>query len=234
MQKGISMIAIIAAMDKEVSAIEQELSKKEAINISNISMIRGELEGRDVIVMKSGVGKGYAAMATAILLERFDIEFIINIGTAGGLNQDQNILDAVVSERVVQHDFDTSPVDGEAGLGLYFDADQALAETCRKVLTRMNIAVHHGLIASGDCFVARDEDVNRIKKYYPNAICAEMEAGAIAQVCAHYKMPFVVLRSLSDITHKADSHMDFIEYVEYAAKRSAEFCREFMKEYTLS
>lgn len=228
------MIAIIAAMDKEVSAIEQELNNKEAIIISNISIIRGQLEEKDVIVMKSGVGKGYAAMATAILLEHFEINFVINIGTAGGLCQEQHILDAVVSERVVQHDYDTSPIDGDAGRGLYFDADKDLANICMKVLRRMNISVHHGVIASGDCFVAREEDIKRIQVYYPKAICAEMEAGAIAQVCAHYEMPFVVLRSLSDIAHKQDSHMDFLEYVECAAKRSATFCREFMKEYTFS
>lgn len=223
------MIGIIAAMEQEVSAIVQELSNANTSMISGIEMTQGTLEGNDVIVMKSGVGKGYAAMSTTVLLEHFTIDAIVNIGTAGGLQKTQNILDAVVSTRVVQHDWDTSSLDGEDGRGLFFEADQALAKTCLDVLKELDICVHSGLIASGDLFVARSEDLAHLKQYYPDAICAEMEAGAVAQVCQHYQKPFVILRSLSDIAYKEDSHMDFLTYVTYAAKRSAQFTRAFMK-----
>lgn len=224
------MIGIIAAMDSEVEAIETLLEHKELKHISGIKMIQGTIKNKRVMVLKSGVGKGNAVMATTILLENFRIEKVINIGTAGGLKKEQSILDAVVSTRVVQHDFDTSPIDGEEGIGLYFDADKELCELCEKTLKEMDVCVHCGLVASGDQFIAGENQLTVLEKRFPDAVCAEMEAGAIAQVCLHYHVPFVVLRSLSDIAHKENSHMDFTTYVKHAANRSAEFCKKFIEQ----
>ena len=224
------MIGIIAAMDSEVEAIVQLLKDKEEFIKSSIRMIKGMIGTQSVIVMKSGVGKGNAAMSTTILLENFQLEKLINIGTAGGLDSKQEILDAVVSTSVVQHDFDTSAVDGKDGIGLYYDANQELVKQCSDVLENLNIRVHCGLIASGDQFIAKDEQLAYLKEQFPNAICAEMEAGAIAQVCSHYHIPFVVLRSLSDIAYRNDSHMDFQTYVQHAANRSAKLCEALLQQ----
>lgn len=223
------MIAVIAAMDKEVEAIVSILSEHEHFEKSGIEFDKGNLEGKSIIVMKSGVGKGNASMATTILLENFDIDFVVNIGTAGGLESSQQVLDAVISTSVVQHDMDTSPIDGEEGIGLYFEADQKLASICVDALSSLDVPVYQGLVASGDQFIANEEQLKRLHTYFPKAICAEMEAGAIAQVCTHYHVPFVVLRSLSDVAHKEGSHMDFMTYVEHASKRSAAFCKALMK-----
>lgn len=223
------MIGIIAAMDSEVTAIVQILKQKEELNKSGIYMVKGMIGTQPVIVMKSGVGKGNAAMSTTILLENFQIEKLVNIGTAGGLDPSQEILDAVVSTSVVQHDFDTSPVDGKDGIGLFYEANKELMKQCQEVLEGLNIRVHCGLIASGDQFVAKDEQLAYLKAQFPEAVCAEMEAGAIAQVCTHYQIPFVVLRSLSDIAYRQDSHMDFQTYVQHAANRSAKFCEALVK-----
>lgn len=223
------MIAVIAAMDKEVEAIVSLMDRHEHLCVSGITFDKGTMEDRELLVMKSGVGKGNASMATTILLEHFSVDRIINIGTAGGLKAEQNILDAVISKRIVQYDFDTSPLEGSAGLGLYFDADSDLADICEEALKNMEVTVHRGLIASGDQFVAREDQLQHLYENFPDAVCAEMEAGAIAQVCAHYQVPFVVLRSLSDIAVRKDSHMDFLTYVKHAAERSAQLCQELMK-----
>lgn len=222
------MIGIIAAMEKEMNAIVEVLDTKEMLNVSGIHMIKGTIANKKVIVMLSGVGKGNAAMSSTVLLENFVIDQILNIGTAGGLKADQEVLDIVIANRVVQYDFDTSPVDGRNGIGLYFDANKELVEHCHKVLEQMDVRIHVGLIASGDQFVAEEKQVSFLTTTYPEAICAEMEAGAIAQVCSHYHVPFVVLRSLSDIAHKTNSQMDFMSYVQVAANRSAIFCKEFI------
>lgn len=221
------MIAVIAAMDSEVSAIVSKMNA-EAKKIHGIEFYEGTLENKDVVVMKSGVGKGNAAMSTTILLEHYPVEQIVNIGTAGGLKENENILDAVLSERVVQHDFDTSPIDGEAGIGLYYDADPKLLAICEAVLKDLDVTVHKGLVASGDQFIAGEATKNLCDKF-PDAMCAEMEAGAIAQVSTHYQVPFVILRSLSDVACKPDSHMDFQEYVKHASERSAMFTQELMR-----
>lgn len=223
------MIAVIAAMDAEVNAITAIMAQKEEIQKASISFYQGKLCGKTILVMKSGVGKGNAAMATTVLLTQFAIDKVVNIGTAGGLNAKQQILDAVVSDRVVQHDFDTSAIDGKTGIGLYFDADPQLKDECMMALQQIGARTHHGVIASGDQFIAHQAQLDHLLKRFPDAICAEMEAGAIAQVCSHYKVPFVVLRSLSDIACASNSHMDFATYVTHAAKRSAKFMDAFMQ-----
>lgn len=223
------MIGIIVAMDSEWNAIVEIMDQVENIQISGISMAKGKLNNKNVIIMKSGVGKGNAAMSLTILFENFVIDKVINIGTAGGLKPEQKVLDAVVSTKVVQHDFDTSAIDGVDGIGLYYEADQELVIKIKQVLENMDVMVFNGLIASGDQFIAEDDKRMRLERLFPNAICAEMEAGAIGQVCSHYHVPFVVLRSLSDVACNQDSHIDFSVYVTHAAARSAKLCKELMK-----
>lgn len=224
------MIGIIVAIQEELAAIEAHVEDKQKLDIAGITFVKGTISAQPVVIIQSGVGKGFAAMATTILLEHYEIDGIVNIGTAGGLRQEQQILDAVVSKQVVQHDFDTSAVDGDDGVGVFFDADPHYVELCVRVLADMHVRTYTGLIASGDEFVAHEEAVTRITTTFPEAICAEMEAGAIAQVCSHYQKPFVVLRSLSDVAYHNDSQMDFLEYVTHASKRSASFVKSFIKE----
>ena len=156
------MIAVIAAMDKEVDAIVSIMESHEHLMKSGIDFDKRILAGKELLVMKSGVGKGNAGMATTILLENFSIDCIVNIGTAGGLQMQQNILDAVISTQVVQHDYDTSPVDGADGIGLYFEADQDLCDMCEQALNKLGVVVHRGLVASGDQFVAREAQLQRL------------------------------------------------------------------------
>lgn len=219
------MIGIIAAMDAEVNALVVLMKDIEEKEISHVKFVCGTLEGKKVVLMRSGVGKVCSAMSTTILLEHFSIDKIINIGTAGGLRKDQNILDIVVSDRIVQHDFDTSGVDGDEGIGAYFTSDTNLCKACETVLTKLEKRFHLGLIASGDQFIHSEEQLQHLYTVFPNAICAEMEAGAIAQVCTSYQVPFVILRSLSDIAHKEGSHMDFEQYMNHASVASALVCQ---------
>lgn len=221
------MIAIIAAMDSEVKAIVECMDSYEQKIIHDIAFYEGMISNKQCVVMKSGVGKVFAALSTTILLQNFDIDFIINIGTAGGLKENQKVLDALISTQVVQHDYDTSPVDGDEGIGLYFEADSKLVKLASEVMDELKITAHIGLIASGDQFIAYDEAREAILTKFPNALGAEMEAGSVAHVASHFKVPFVVIRSLSDVTCDDDSHLDFLTYVEHAAKRSAQLTKAF-------
>lgn len=224
------MIAIIAAMELECDALKEVMCDVEEVEIQRLHFSKGNLGGKEIVLMQSGVGKGNAAMATTILLEHFNVAHVINIGTAGGLIQDENVLDIVISSRVVQHDFDSSILDGEAGRGIYFDADPYLVELTKKALCDDDYQVFIGMVASGDQFVSEDVQIDHILKYFPDSICAEMEAGAIAQVCTHYEIPFVIIRSLSDIAHKEASHMDFLTYAKKASKRSAQFTKAIVSD----
>ena len=218
------MIAIVAAMSEEVQALAAYMDQKEMISINDITMWRGLIHERDVVLMQSGVGKVSAAMSLTCLLKEFDIHALINIGTAGGLSADEQVLDLVIGKTIVQYDYDTSYLDGEAGLGKSFRADLNLCEQCECIAHDMNERCHSGLMLSGDQFIGKDEQITALLKRYPSAKCAEMESGAIAQVCTHFGVPFVIVRSLSDIAFQEKSNLSFLEYVTKASARSALFC----------
>lgn len=223
------MIAIIGAMQIEVDEICKIMDSYEIINENGKTFYKGTLDHEDVILMLSGVGKGNAACSTTMLMEKYHPGFVLNIGTAGGLLDTQNILDICVSDSVVQHDYDTSPIDGKDGIGLRFNVKKETVEKITAYLSHFDGNVHVGCIASGDKFISDEKDFKNILNNFPDSICCEMEAGAIAQVCTQYNVDYVVIRSLSDVVFKEDSHMDFMEYARVASARSAKFCKFIIK-----
>lgn len=225
------MLAFIGAMELEVQEFLKRMQHVEKHVISNIDFYTGELANKPCLLMRSGIAKVSAAISTTIMFEHFDIDGVVNIGTAGGLDEREEVLDVVVSTRVAHHDIDVP--DWEVGFDQErnsFKADEKMINALRNV-TEGNDRVWFGDIVTGDCFIYRDDQIARIKKDYATALCAEMEGAAIAQVCRHYACPFVIIRSLSDITHKEGNEMTFDEYAEKASSRSAIWCEKFIRVY---
>lgn len=224
------MIAIIGAMPEEVQAVTKRMEPCENQVISGVHFFKGKLEQVDVVVMQSGVAKVAAALSTTVLFEHFDVSCVINMGTAGGLMAEEEVLDVVVSTCVAHHDVDVTPFHWEKGFNqdrTCYQADPKLVQIISSIIEEED-RVFVGPIASGDSFIYNEEQVNKIKQDYPEALCAEMEAAAIAQVCRHYNKPFVIVRSLSDITLRKDNHLTFDEYVKLASERSAVWCEKFV------
>lgn len=228
-------IAIIGAMDSEIANLKSMLENTEEIKIAGITYYKGKLHGKDVVLLKSGVGKVNAAVATTIAIERFNIEKIIFTGVAGSGNPNYNIADIVISKNLIEHDFDTRDIDGDYITVLvegyndnYYPADEALIELAKssaeKVIT--NSKVYIDTIATGDQFVGNNEKVKQIHdKFKAGAI--EMEGASVAHTALMYKTPFVVIRSLSD---KADSdaEVDYPKFVIQASDNSAKIVSEMI------
>ncbi len=219
-------VGILGAMNEEVSSICSKLERTIVKSIAGNEFHAGQLNGVSVVVVKCGIGKVNATVATQAMIDHFDVDIIINTGVAGSLSNSLDIFDIVVSSDLVQHDFDTSIVGDELGLvpgfeNVSFDADERLynlaVETGREIFE--DIKVYHGRIATGDQFIATPDKKDKIVKQF-GAVCAEMEGCAIAQTCMLNNMPFLVIRSISD---KADnsSHVDYFEFVHKAAEKSA-------------
>lgn len=225
------MIAFIGAMDLEVEAILEKMNDVKKQEISHVDFYRGKLSGVECIVMLSGVAKVAAALSTTILFEHFEIDGVVNIGTAGGLNIEQEVLDVVVSEKVAYHDIDVPDPNWPKGFNqekTCFKADEHYIDVIKEIVNEGNDRVWFGNIVTGDGFIYRDDQINRIQNEYPGALCAEMEGAAIAQVSRHYGKPFIILRSLSDITHKQNNEITFDEYAVKASQRSAIWCEKFI------
>lgn len=216
------MIGILAATDMEVRAILGLGQPEKTETIAGIELHYGRIKGKDLVLAKTGIGKSHAAMATTILCTRHPLEFIINIGTAGGLRDEQNRLDLVFSTKVVQADFDTRPIDGPEALGLMYEADPDLLEKALRAAKKAGLHFHQGVIASQDIFMAHQEDFDKLMMHFPDSVCSEMEGAAVGQVAADFQIPFLVVRSLSDIVSHPDNGMD---YWEYAYKASVQIAR---------
>ena len=231
----IKRIAIIGAMDCEIDNFKNMIENIEEVEIANITYYKGVLCGKNIVLLKSGIGKVNAAIATTIAIEKFNVEKIIFTGVAGSGNPDYDISDIVISKNLIEHDFDTSALDGDELTVLvkgyndnYYPADNSLIEIAKiaaqKVITDNKVYVD--TIATGDQFVGDNNKVKQIhNKFKAGAI--EMEGASVAHAALMFKVPFVVIRSLSD---KADSDAvaDFPKFVAKAAENSKKIVIEML------
>lgn len=217
-------IGIITAIDEELNAIKNIMDETKEIKIYDLKFYEGKINSKKVILVKCGIGKVNAARTTQILTDKFNLQYIINTGSAGGLNNNLNIGDIVVGDKLVQHDFNTISFGDErgyiSGTGKFFESDKNLIQKCKKVDLN-NIAIHIGKIASGDIFCNKIEMKEKIRKEF-DCDCIEMEGAAIAQVCYLNKIPFVVIRAISDIPN-GKNEIDFKKFVKHASKNCAKF-----------
>lgn len=223
------MIGIVAAMDAEILEIEKRMDVVDHTKtIAGCTLTYGKWQGKDVVLCKSGVGKAYAAMSCTILCMQGNIDSIINVGTAGGLTQDEQVLDVVISDKVIQADYDTSPLDGPSGVGLVYNSHEKLSQSCIEAAKAMQIRYHVGTIASQDLFMSRDEDFEKLMNNFADSICSEMEAGAIGAVATKFNIPFVIVRCLSDVVHHNENPMEFSTYVSKASTQSAKLIENWL------
>ena len=218
-------IGIIGAMDEEIAFIKEIAEIVTAKNILGLDFYITKFGGNSVIIVKCGIGKVNAAACTQVLIDHFSVDCVINIGVAGAVYKELNIGDVVISTDALQHDMDVSALGDPVGTiprmeESRFKADKeliALAEEAGEALE--NHKIFKGTVASGDQFIASSEAKNRIWNLF-GAYCAEMEGAAVAHVCYLNKMPYVVIRSISD---KADEGADisYDEFTKIAAKNSS-------------
>ena len=215
---------IIGAMEEEVTLLRDKIENRQTLNIAGCEIYTGTLNGTEVALLKSGIGKVAAAMGATLLLEHCKPDVIINTGSAGGLAPTLKVGDIVVSDDVRYHDADVTAFGYEygqlPGCPAGFKADEKLiaaAEACIKKLDRHAV---RGLVVSGDAFINGAENLAKIRQHFPNAIAVEMEATAVAHVCHNFGVPFVVVRAISDVADK-ESHLSFDEFLAVAAKQSS-------------
>ncbi|NYB73304.1 5'-methylthioadenosine/adenosylhomocysteine nucleosidase [Sedimentibacter hydroxybenzoicus DSM 7310] len=226
-------IGILGAMEVEVQELIENMENIKEETISSITFYSGTLQGKNVIVARCGVGKVHSGICTQTMILKYAPDAIINTGVAGSLNADLDIADIVISDNVVQHDFDTSAFGDPMGLisGINLVKIPCPKELVQKIkeaadtIEGTNVVV--GTIASGDQFICSGEKKDFIVGNF-DALCAEMEGAAIGQVCYINNVDFCIVRAMSD---KADgsAHMDFPTFTQIAAKKSTQLINEFLK-----
>lgn len=222
------MILIIGAMQEEVNALVQRMDTVKHVEVQSIAVVEGYLSGKLVSVALSGIGKVNAAFVTTLLIARLKPDFVINIGSAGGLLDGQKIGDVVVARTLQYHDLDIGPTTHKDPRFI-FSCSENLVDKAIATLKHHDISYHDGLIVTGDQFITKHQpQFKTIQTRFPNAICVEMEAASIGAVCARMQTPFIVLRSLSDITYEDENQVSFEDYLHVASENSARICEYFI------
>lgn len=224
-------------MQEEFEEIQNIMKNCDEKRIKEISFITGKIEGQNCVIVQSGIGKVNSARVTQMMIDNFDIEYIMNLGAAGALNPMLKIGDIVIGDELVQHDFDITAF-GHAkgyitGVGDRVYSDKYLIEKFENAIENLedrDYEIKTGTIASGDVFCTEIEMKNQIYANF-KADCVEMEGAAIAQVSYLNNIPFIVIRSISD-TPNGNNAITFDEFVELASKRCARILKEVLKDIT--
>ena len=229
--------AILSALAQEQQGLIGQLDAPRQVHRAGRDYWLGRLQGREVVLALSRIGKVAAATTATTLVEAFDARRIVFTGVAGGLDRDVHIGDVVVADRFVQHDMDASPLFPRFEIPLYGqssfqcdgDLSDRLAQACRSSLAAAGApgrtpGLHRGLIVSGDQFVSTAQAAGRIQEALQDAglapLAVEMEGAAVAQVCHDYGIAFAAVRTISDRSDEA-SATDFQHFVTHVASRYA-------------
>ena len=227
-------LGIIGAMAVEVELLKEKMENLTVTHHAGMEFYDGKLENLPAVVVQCGVGKVNAAMCAQILCSVFGVTHLVNTGIAGSLCAELDIGDLVVSKDAMYHDFDCVHFGYECGMVpgmdvVAFPADEALIGYAVAAAEEVNPGhCRIGRVASGDLFVAEKTAKERIIER-TNAICTEMEGAAIAQTAYRNKVPFVILRAISD---KADdsAEMDYPTFEALSARRCAEVTMNMAKQ----
>lgn len=245
-------LALMGALPEELDPLRAALTGASVQHHAGREFHAGRLDGHEVVLVLSRIGKVAAALTATLLVERYGAEAIVFTGVAGGLGSGVQVGDVVVARDLLQHDLDASPLfprhevpmSGRARFPTDAPLSDALAAAARAALAAERIgraasldalgigepAVHEGLVVSGDRFVATALESEALRRELPDALAVEMEGAAVAQVCHDCDLPFAVLRCVSD---RADdqAHVDFQRYVaEVGGPLSAAIVRRWLRD----
>ena len=223
-------IGIITAMSSEQKQLANQLENPTERKEGPFTYTEGIIKNNTIILMQCGIGKVNAAAGAVEMIRNFAPDCIISTGVAGGIDSCLNVMDVVVSSRIVYHDVWCG--EGNAygqiqGLPLYFTGNETLFQCAISLDTET--AIHGGLICSGDKFITDRQELETIKANFPEGLAVDMESASIAQVCHLYEVPFISFRIISD-TPGAEKHLEqYKNFWGEMADRSFHVTEAFLK-----
>lgn len=216
-------IAIIGALDEEILYYLKELKEPKKHNIGRFYFYSGKLDGKDIVIVKSGAGKVNAAVCAQIVIGRFNPTVVIFTGVAGALDPSLEIGDIIISKDSLHHDMDATKLGFKLGQIPFsdfylFDADEKLLELAMSTTKDLGLKARPGRLLSGDIFVTDTNMTKKLRQSFQGD-CIDMESAAVAQTCVLNEIPHITIRSISD---RADhsAAVEFPKFCKKAAKNS--------------
>lgn len=225
-------IGIIGAMAQEVKLLQEHLVNQKTWKKAGATFYQGMIGDHEITVVQSGIGKVLASITTSLLIQQYDVDLVINTGSAGGIGQGLAVGDIVIADKLAYHDVDATVFGYQygqvpGGMPLYYEANPAFATLMNQAAKETQHQVKSGLIVTGDSFIADPTRLADIIHHFPEALACEMEGAAIAQTALQFEVPCLVVRAMSD-TADHDATISFDAFIELAGKRSAEMVLHFI------
>lgn len=226
-------IGIMVAVDEEREAILNIMTDIKVEQIYNLRFLRGKIQEKDCVLVKSGVGKVNAARAAQVMIHNFDLSYMINLGAGGSINGMLNVGDVVIAKQVVQHDFDITAFGHSkgyiSGIGDKVICDRELVNEMEQIIQSIperNYQIKIGVIATGDIFCAEPWMKDKIRVKF-SADAVDMECAAIAQVCYLDNIAFIAVKSVSNTLNDKNANISD-ENLKLATKRCVNILKEFL------
>lgn len=220
-------IGIILAMNEELVELLKYATIEKEYNIFDLKFYEGKINNKSCVLVECGVGKVNAARCTQILIDNMKVDYIFNVGVAGGIDDTLNVADIVIGNKLVQHDFDITAFNHEKGyipnVGVYIESDTYLV----KIAQNVDDKAITGTIASGDIFCTETKMSEKINKKF-DALCVDMEGASIAQVCYLSNIPFIIIRSISDVPNN-NNVITYEEFLKESCRKVSSFVNKIIK-----
>lgn len=220
-------------MEPEVELLKNAMLVEKEDKIAHTTAYTGTLNGQNIVLVQSGIGKVNASIITALLLEHYNIDYVINTGVAGAMGAKLKVTDMVVSTAVAHHDVDATNFGysyGQVpGMPAVYTSDEMLVRQSLAALS-LNDEINgsSGLVVSGDSFIDSDAEKENIFANFPDAMCVDMESASIAQTCWQFNTPFVIIRSMSDSANES-ADMNYEEFLAKACVHSSEVVKSLLR-----
>ncbi len=227
------MIGIIGAMDKEIELLLEQMEIYKEDTFADKIFYSGTLSGKEVVIAKSGIGKVNATITTTLLLEKYPVNQVINIGIAGGLLPTK-VGDIVIADGISYFDVDLTSIDNipygqMANDPLIVETDFNLRQKAIFVFEDYDISVHQGKLVSGDRFVTSKASLHPILKEIDNVLACEMEGMSIGLTCFKFNIPFLSIRGISDVIDAEGQKETYNDFSEKIAHTTSEFVMKFLE-----
>lgn len=216
-------IAIMGAMDEEISPIINKFQNYSVLEYAGNKYYEITYKGIDIVLVHSKIGKVFSAMTATILIEKFSCDMLLFSGVAGSLNEKLKIGDLLIAKKFCQHDVDITKFGHDYGFipnsSVFINSTDFIRGIALEIALELNISAKEGVLATGDKFISSNEDKHFIKNTF-RADAIDMESASVAVVCNTFKIPFLVIRSISD-NADGDSSVDFEIFLKDSAEKSA-------------
>ncbi|MBG9979655.1 5'-methylthioadenosine/adenosylhomocysteine nucleosidase [Facklamia lactis] len=224
-------IGVIGAMEEEIRLLRQQMQEVVVTNKYQFVFYQGQLNQQNIVLVQSGIGKVNASLSVALLVELFNVDFVINTGTAGAVDPGLKVGDLVIAQSLIHHDVDVTAFGYKkgqmAGMPEQYYPDSQAIQITKEVARRQGLEPILAQIASADEFVNNQARIEMIRKEFPVVRAVEMESAAIAQACHVLEKPYLIIRCISDSADE-EANMNFDEFLVLAGGISAKIVVELL------